>query len=252
MWVGVIICFRMVWCCKHLLFSLICAALPVWCKRMMMGREGILNQVAIQLLSKGTSIFGGRSDSICRSMVMGISRQHPWTIRPSSMLWCSLVVQNCLQVSQNWWQWSENPLRMMVWSCWYCKSCAALSHMSWKRVGITGSMELRACISKREGSTLHWVSHSAIVSSMWGSFVGWQDNASEAQWPLPLVHCAVKLYPIMRDFRRCSLGFSISSNQHVLRIESWGLWSVNYHVKLLQPCKKYSTLHDGPCYSKEF
>ena len=73
---------------------------------------------------------------------------------------------------------------------------------------------------------------SANISAIWGSPTELHERASGAWFVVPLHHPTVQLKIMSLVWRHWSLGFLISSNQCLFRIEINGLWS----VMILQCC----------------
>ena len=81
------------------------------------------------------------------------------------------------------------------------------------------------------------MSHSANISWGCGCEKGFLDRVSGALLRVPLIHSAVKLYPMILVFSRSRRRFSISSNLWLFRIGMSGWWSVTM-VKWGSPARK--------------
>ena len=168
-----------------------------------------------------------------------IRRQHPNTIKSSSMLRCSRACQYCLHNSLSWLRWSGKPWRISclsclyswLWSAWYLRSFRCILPR------FVSVMALNLAVGT---SGWLWMWNSASVSSLVGSVIGFRDRASGPLLQLPFTHWAVKLKAIKRDFSHWSLGFSISWRHRLLGIGTSVLWSVRMW-KCWSPSK--NTLH---------
>ena len=174
--------------------------------------------------------------------VDGMSRRQPYTTRSSSTLRLSFTLQNTLSWSDSDDFWFGNPLRIVPLRAWYTASSLACLQSSCKCKFSRVNAEARssaidsACVVVTTPSLVS-ISYSARSSPRLGGWYGWWERASAASFLDPFSHCAVKLYPIRRVLRHCSLGFSISLRRWMFKIGIRGLWSV-MTVKCSIPARK--------------
>ena len=109
-----------------------------------------------------------------------MNKRQPYTIRSSSMLKLSLMLQNCFSVSVMEAFWFGNPFMMTSFKPWYTWSSSACLRSSWRcKFSWSGGCEVnaRTCESDGAGLSIDWppfmsTSCSARLSSFCGVRLG--------------------------------------------------------------------------------